>query len=82
MTLTIQNLTLTVHPETRSLAQLVGNTPLLGFRRVTAHLPAQIQIFAKAEWTNPGGSVKDRAALHIIQTAEASGELTPGKTIL
>lgn len=60
----------------------VGNTPLLSFKRVTAHLPADIQIFAKAEWTNPGGSVKDRAALQIIREAERDGRLTPGKIIM
>ena len=82
MTIAIRNFELTVRPETRSIEQQVGNTPLLGFRRLTAHLPSNIGIYAKAEWTNPGGSVKDRAALNIIQTAEAQGLLTPGKTIL
>ncbi len=60
----------------------IGNTPLLNFRRVTRHLPANIKIFAKAEWQNPGGSVKDRAAYEIIRSAEADGRLVPGKTIL
>lgn len=60
----------------------IGHTPLVGFRRITAHLPATVQVFAKAEWTNPGGSVKDRAALNIIVQAEKDGRLTPGKTIL
>lgn len=60
----------------------IGNTPLLSFRNVTAHLPKNVRIYAKAEWTNPGGSVKDRAALNIIQHAELSGELTPDKTLV
>lgn len=60
----------------------IGHTPLVGFRRITAQLPANVQVFAKAEWTNPGGSVKDRAALNIIVQAEKDGRLTPGKTIL
>lgn len=60
----------------------IGNTPLLSFRRVTAHLPDNVNIFAKAEWTNPGGSVKDRAAYNIIRTAEHDGSLTPDKTIM
>lgn len=60
----------------------IGNTPLLSFRRTTRHLPADVKIFAKAEWTNPGGSVKDRAAYNIIRTAERDGRLTPDKTIL
>jgi len=60
----------------------VGNTPLLGFRSLTAHLPENIQIFAKAEWHNPGGSVKDRPALSIIQQAEKEGRLTPNKVLV
>lgn len=60
----------------------IGNTPLLSFRRVTQHLPNDINIFAKAEWMNPGGSVKDRAAYNIIRTAEREGHLTHDKIIL
>jgi S-sulfo-L-cysteine synthase (O-acetyl-L-serine-dependent) len=66
----------------QKLESLIGNTPLLGFSRITAHLPEDVQVFAKAEWQNPGGSVKDRAALNIIQTAERDGSLTPGKIIM
>lgn len=66
----------------QKLESLVGNTPLLGFSHITAHLPEDVQVFAKAEWQNPGGSVKDRAALNIIQTAERDGSLTPGKIIM
>jgi cysteine synthase B len=61
---------------------LVGNTPLLGFRRITAHLPETVSVFAKAEWANPGGSVKDRAAANIIREAEKSGQLTHDKILL
>ncbi len=72
--------------QTTSLAQdierQVGNTALLSFRRVTRHLPGEVRVFAKAEWQNPGGSVKDRAALSIIQQAERAGQLFPGRTIL
>lgn len=82
MSLQYQNMAKIVKPEASALEQLVGNTPLIGFRRVTAHLPDSITIHAKAEWYNPGGSVKDRAALNIIRTAEESGALSPGKTIL
>lgn len=64
------------------IEQQIGNTPLLSFRRVTDHLPEDVKIFAKAEWLNPGGSVKDRAAYNIIRTAERDGRLTPEKTIL
>ena len=64
------------------LSSHVGNTPLLPLRRVTSSLPRSIQIFAKAEWFNPGGSVKDRPALNIIRTAIANGDLTSGKRLL
>lgn len=76
--------TITAPPqvEGEALENLIGNTPLLRFRSVTAHLPENIVIFAKAEWTNPGGSVKDRAAAEIIRSAEASGVLRPGKILL
>ncbi len=60
----------------------IGNTPLLSFRNITAHLPSNISIYAKAEWMNPGGSVKDRAALNIIREAERTGELTPDKILV
>ena len=60
----------------------IGNTPLLSFRRVSKHLPANVRVLAKAEWQNPGGSVKDRAAYGIIRSAEARGQLQSGKTIL
>ncbi len=66
----------------RDLDSLIGNTPLIGFRRITAHLPADVIVAAKAEWVNPGGSVKDRAAVNIIRQAERDGDLLPGKVIL
>src|SRR5215470_16862958 len=59
----------------------VGNTPLIRFERLTREWP-HIQILGKAEWTNPGGSVKDRAAFNIIETALRSGALRPGKRLL
>ncbi len=65
-----------------SLEAAVGNTPLLRLQRVTAHLSAKVQVFAKAEWFNPGGSVKDRPALNILRTAICDGSLTPGKRLL
>jgi S-sulfo-L-cysteine synthase (O-acetyl-L-serine-dependent) len=60
---------------------LIGNTPLLRLRRVFTEFP-EVELLAKAEWANPGGSVKDRAAWNIIQEAERAGLLTPGKTLL
>ena len=67
---------------THFLESAVGNTPLIRLRNVTSELPANIEIYAKAEHLSPGGSVKDRAALAMILAAERSGELAPGKTIL
>ncbi len=64
------------------LASHVGNTPLVPLRRVTSGLPARVKVFAKAEWFNPGGSVKDRPALNIIQNALANGDLGNGKRLL
>lgn len=60
----------------------VGNTPLLPLRRIGRDLPAGVKIFAKAEWFNPGGSVKDRPALNIIRTALEKGDLGDGKRLL
>lgn len=61
----------------------VGNTPLLRLARaaVACGLPPTVELYAKAEWFNPSGSVKDRAALWIIQTAEEEGKLWPGMTL-
>jgi S-sulfo-L-cysteine synthase (O-acetyl-L-serine-dependent) len=64
------------------LSAHVGNTPLLPLRRLSRALPPRVQILAKAEWFNPGGSVKDRPALNIIQTALANGDLGSGKRLL
>jgi len=60
----------------------VGNTPLLVLRRITADLPSSVQVYAKAEWFNPGGSIKDRPAFNILRTALANCDLVPGKRLL
>lgn len=67
-----------------SLEAQVGNTPLLQLKNVAAaaSLSPAVELHAKAEWFNPSGSVKDRAALNIIRTAEWSGRLRPGMTLL
>ena len=65
-----------VSPATGVLESTVGNTPLLRLRRVTAGLSPQVQVFAKSEWFNPGGSIKDRPALNIIKTALMEDRLT------
>ena len=66
----------------RELESQIGNTPLLRLRRVTANLPADVELLVKAEHLNPGGSVKDRPALAMILEGERSGRLYPGKIIL
>ncbi|GAB1821210.1 cystathionine beta-synthase [Herbidospora sp. RD11066] len=63
-----------------SLIELMGNTPLVRLRKVTAGAPAQV--LAKVEYFNPGGSVKDRIAVRMVEAAERSGALRPGGTIV
>ncbi len=60
-----------------NVLDLIGNTPLLGLEQTTG-----LQIFAKAEFLNPGGSIKDRIALNMIEQAEKDGKLRPGMTII
>jgi S-sulfo-L-cysteine synthase (O-acetyl-L-serine-dependent) len=62
-----------------SVVDLIGRTPLVRLRKFE---PAGVELYAKAEWQNPGGSVKDRAAARMILEGEASGALRPGKTII
>ncbi|OYT69138.1 MAG: cysteine synthase [Armatimonadetes bacterium JP3_11] len=64
------------------IVDLIGYTPLIRLRRITRHLPESIEIYGKAEWFNPGGSVKDRPAWNIVRTALERGELHPGKRLL
>jgi cysteine synthase B len=65
-----------------SVLDLIGNTPLLEMRALTAGLPRRVKVFAKLEGLNPGGSVKDRAAWRMIQEGLQAGHLQPGRTIL
>ncbi|SRR5579871_771272 len=64
-----------------SLVDRIGNTPLLRLDAVTRDLPG-ITLLGKAEWYNPGGSVKDRAAANIVAEARRRGQLGPGKMLL
>ncbi|OIO04345.1 MAG: cysteine synthase [Desulfovibrionaceae bacterium CG1_02_65_16] len=66
--------------ERTDILRLVGNTPLVEIRRLNPY--PNVKIMAKVESMNPGGSIKDRVALAMIEAAEAAGELTPGKTII
>src|ERR1035438_4528171 len=59
----------------------IGNTPLLPLNALTSSLPG-VELLGKAEWYNPGGSVKDRAAANIIREARRAGQFAPGKILL
>src|SRR5215470_12219368 len=65
----------------RSVLEAIGNTPLLRLERIGRDY-SNVEFAAKAEWFNPGGSVKDRPALSMIQAGLASGALTLGKRII
>lgn len=90
MIATIDNLDLATRAGTSTkLEALIGNTPLLQIDVTAAaaqllgrRLSAGVHLLAKAEWYNPGGSIKDRAALNIIRAAEHQGALRPGMTLL
>ena len=64
-----------------SVLDLIGRTPLVRLHRFERETPG-VELYAKAEWQNPGGSVKDRAAARMILEGEASGRLTPDRTII
>lgn len=64
-----------------SVLDLIGRTPLVRLRHFERATPG-VELYAKAEWQNPGGSVKDRAAVRMIAEGERSGALRPGKTVL
>jgi cysteine synthase B len=64
-----------------TLIDLIGNTPLLRLARIAPNLPPGVRLYGKAEWYNPGGSVKDRPALYMIRDGERSGRLRPGMRI-
>ncbi|HLA51254.1 MAG TPA: pyridoxal-phosphate dependent enzyme, partial [Thermodesulfobacteriota bacterium] len=66
----------------QSIVDMVGNTPLIKINRITKQLPMSVEVYAKLENYNPGGSVKDRAAKRMIEDAEKSGRLTKDKIIL
>ncbi len=65
-----------------SIEASIGNTPLLRLRHLIRDIPSGVEVAAKAEHLNPGGSVKDRPALAMILDGERSGKLRPGMTIL
>src|SRR6266545_90830 len=64
-----------------SVLDMIGRTPLVRLHQFERENPG-VELYAKAEWQNPGGSVKDRAAARMILEGEASGQLTPNKIII
>ena len=65
-----------------NLTELVGNTPLLEVKRIENELQLEARLVVKLEYFNPGGSVKDRVALAMIEDAEQRGALRPGGIII
>ena len=63
-----------------SILDYIGNTPLVPIRRLNPN--PRVQLLAKVEYLNPGGSIKDRTALALIEAGEASGQLGPGRTVI
>jgi cysteinyl-tRNA synthetase len=64
----------------KTILDLIGNTPIVELRRMNSN--PNVRVMAKLEYFNPGGSIKDRAALYMIEAGETSGELTPQKTVI
>ncbi len=75
-------MTLSKLKSTGNVLDLVGNTPLVRIQKITSELPTGVEVYAKLEGYNPGGSVKDRPALRMIQEAEEDGRLRSDKIIL
>src|SRR3989338_5579907 len=65
-----------------SILDRIGNTPLVRIREFTQGIPEGVKIYAKLEYFNPGGSVKDRAAYGMVREGIKSGKLTPDKIIM
>ena len=68
-----------------NISELVGNTPVVALSRMLEGTPAadrRVELFAKLEWFNPGGSVKDRIGVAMIEAAEAEGRIEPGRTTI
>lgn len=66
----------------RSIVDLVGNTPLIRLHKITEGINPAVEVYVKAEWFNPGGSVKDRPALWMVRDGIETGALTPTKVLM
>jgi len=80
--LTKKKSTISKKKRAESVVDLIGNTPLIRLVKIPENLNPSVEIYAKAEWFNPGGSVKDRPALRMIQEGIREGALTPDKIIM
>ncbi len=69
-------------PASESIVDFVGKTPLVRLRKIAPDIPDTVEIYAKTEWLNPGGSVKDRAASKMVLEAIKNGDLTKDKIIM
>ena len=69
-------------PMRQGLWSMVGNTPLIELHPLFPDIPSGVRVFGKAEWTNPGGSIKDRPAAEILEAAITNGEIGNGKVFL
>ena len=67
---------------TLSATELIGNTPLVRLNKIPQSLGIEAEVYAKVEFYNAGGSVKDRIALRMIEEAEKSGRIKPGDTLI
>lgn len=69
-------------PKVNSVAHCIGATPLVRLNRVHASLGIKAQVYAKLEYLNAGGSVKDRIARRMVENAEQDGKIKPGDTLI
>src|ERR1700709_2176255 len=65
-----------------NIADYIGNTPMLQLTRIVDGVAEGVEVFAKREAANPGGSVKDRIGIAMIEAAEAEGRIEPGRTTI
>lgn len=66
----------------KNILDAIGNTPIVKLNKIAAHVEPYVQMYVKCEFMNPGGSVKDRIGVHILDVAEREGKIAPGGTII
>ena len=69
-------------PTVQSATELIGNSPLVRLNKIPQSLGIECDVYAKVEFFNAGGSVKDRIALRMVEQAEKSGRIKPGDTLI